>query len=230
MLIFLNSGLCSCNSSICRRIILLFALRFAILLYGIHSKCLHNSSCGILDVCRFHELHGALQLRVGPIMDVWGLSPSQVPHVHPVVCLLTMSCDQKKHIILFHIDRKCRVLTSNNHCLSGTILFTTHSSCHSMATSMAPWTCQQRSCPRIRSKEKKRRPMSSTWLISQHCSPSTTCALAFAPRLYLWLAWPLSYAVLLLTCISGSAFTLERHRLKELQIQTWIVPRFSFQV
>ncbi|RWW80529.1 hypothetical protein BHE74_00011119 [Ensete ventricosum] len=60
-----------CSSSICRRVFLLFALRFAILLYGIRLKCLRHSSCGILDVCRFHELHGALQLRAGPIFEAF---------------------------------------------------------------------------------------------------------------------------------------------------------------
>ncbi|URD77920.1 WAX2 C-terminal domain [Musa troglodytarum] len=42
---------------------------------------------------------------------------------------------------------------------------------------------------------------------------SSLASKPFVPRVHLLLAWPLSYAVLLLTCISASASTLERHRI-----------------
>ncbi|URD77923.1 WAX2 C-terminal domain, partial [Musa troglodytarum] len=50
---------------------------------------------------------------------------------------------------------------------------------------------------------------------------SSLASKPFVPRVHLLLAWPLSYAVLLLTCISASASTLERHRLKKLKV--WLV-------
>ncbi|URD77924.1 WAX2 C-terminal domain [Musa troglodytarum] len=55
---------------------------------------------------------------------------------------------------------------------------------------------------------------------------SSLASKPFVPRVHLLLAWPLSYAVLLLTCISASASTLERHRLKKLKVIA--VPREEF--
>ncbi|KAJ8511160.1 hypothetical protein OPV22_001594 [Ensete ventricosum] len=165
-----------CSSSICRRVFLLFALRFAILLYGIRLKCLRNSSCGILDVCRFHELHGALQLRAGPIFEAFSFFKylMYAPWYHSL------------HHTQFRTNY-CLFMPFYDY-IYGTV------------------------------------DMSTEKLYKNSLKGKELASKPFAPRPSLWLAWPLSYA-----CISGTAFTLERHRLKELKIQTWIIPRFSFQ-
>ncbi|XP_020247925.1 protein ECERIFERUM 1-like [Asparagus officinalis] len=51
----------------------------------------------------------------------------------------------------------------------------------------------------------------------------------FLPNFYTWLMWPLTYGAMLLTWIYGSAIALERNKLKKLEMQTWIIPRYSFQ-
>ncbi|WOK95389.1 protein ECERIFERUM 1-like [Canna indica] len=46
---------------------------------------------------------------------------------------------------------------------------------------------------------------------------------------YLWVFWPFTYALGLLAWIFGTTFTVERNKLKNIHIETWVVPRFSFQ-
>lgn len=53
----------------------------------------------------------------------------------------------------------------------------------------------------------------------------------YRQKLYLRLFWPFTYALALLTWIFGAAaFPVERNRLKKLRAETWVVPRFTFQV
>ncbi|XP_058079594.1 very-long-chain aldehyde decarbonylase GL1-4-like [Magnolia sinica] len=46
---------------------------------------------------------------------------------------------------------------------------------------------------------------------------------------YSWMLWPISSGFMLLTWIFGSTFTVEWNRLHELTMQTWAIPRYSFQ-
>ncbi|KAJ0967534.1 hypothetical protein J5N97_024451 [Dioscorea zingiberensis] len=46
---------------------------------------------------------------------------------------------------------------------------------------------------------------------------------------YMLLVWPLSFVSMALTWIYGSCFTVERNKLKKLLMQTWAIPRYSFQ-
>ena len=52
----------------------------------------------------------------------------------------------------------------------------------------------------------------------------------FAPNYYTWLMWPLTYGAMMLTWICGSAIALERSKLGKLEMQVWMIPRYSFQV
>ncbi|XP_039115035.1 LOW QUALITY PROTEIN: very-long-chain aldehyde decarbonylase GL1-4-like [Dioscorea cayenensis subsp. rotundata] len=46
---------------------------------------------------------------------------------------------------------------------------------------------------------------------------------------YMLLLWPLSLISMAFTWIYGSCFTVERNKLKKLIMQTWAIPRYSFQ-
>ncbi|XP_044361758.1 very-long-chain aldehyde decarbonylase GL1-5-like, partial [Triticum aestivum] len=52
------------------------------------------------------------------------------------------------------------------------------------------------------------RPYTSTWQI--------------------WIMWPVSWLSMVLTWVYGSWFTVERNVMKELNIQSWAVPRYNF--
>lgn len=47
---------------------------------------------------------------------------------------------------------------------------------------------------------------------------------------YLWLMWPVTLWSVMVTRIYGSTFTLERNIFKNLNLQTWAVPKYSIQV
>ena len=47
---------------------------------------------------------------------------------------------------------------------------------------------------------------------------------------YTLLMWPMAGLSLVLTWFYGSSFTVERNKLKHLKMQTWVIPRYSFQV
>ncbi|CAA6655323.1 unnamed protein product [Spirodela intermedia] len=51
----------------------------------------------------------------------------------------------------------------------------------------------------------------------------------YVSRWYVRLMWPLSCWFLLLARVCGSAFVVERNKLKALCLQTWVIPRFGFQ-
>ncbi|KAF3341124.1 protein ECERIFERUM 1-like isoform X2 [Carex littledalei] len=51
----------------------------------------------------------------------------------------------------------------------------------------------------------------------------------FISGLYLWIVSPLSYLMVLLTWIFGTTFTLERNKFNDRSMETWVVPRYSFQ-
>ncbi|KAL4186526.1 hypothetical protein AMTRI_Chr09g34380 [Amborella trichopoda] len=46
---------------------------------------------------------------------------------------------------------------------------------------------------------------------------------------YLWLLWPITVGLMSLMWIFDHTFTVEKNRLEKLNIQTWAIPRFSFQ-
>jgi aldehyde decarbonylase len=48
--------------------------------------------------------------------------------------------------------------------------------------------------------------------------------------LYLWILSPLSYLLVVLTWIFGTNFTIERNNFNNHSMETWVVPRYSFQV
>ncbi|XP_068653701.1 very-long-chain aldehyde decarbonylase GL1-5-like [Aristolochia californica] len=51
----------------------------------------------------------------------------------------------------------------------------------------------------------------------------------YSSKWYLSLVWPFTWLSTLLTTAIGSTFTVERNRLDKLKMQTWAIPRFSFQ-
>ncbi|KAG0458649.1 hypothetical protein HPP92_021777 [Vanilla planifolia] len=51
----------------------------------------------------------------------------------------------------------------------------------------------------------------------------------YSPKWYMWLLWPLTLASLLVTLLCGSIFIVEKNRMKKLVVETWAIPRFSFQ-
>ncbi|XP_010255641.1 PREDICTED: protein ECERIFERUM 1-like [Nelumbo nucifera] len=46
---------------------------------------------------------------------------------------------------------------------------------------------------------------------------------------YMWMLWPVTYGSMLLTWIFDSTFTVERNMFNELKMQTWAIPRYSYQ-
>ncbi|RWR86246.1 protein ECERIFERUM 1-like protein [Cinnamomum micranthum f. kanehirae] len=46
---------------------------------------------------------------------------------------------------------------------------------------------------------------------------------------YLWMLWPFTWISMLVTWLFGSTFTVEKIKLNELNMQTWAIPRYSFQ-
>ncbi|KAI3957119.1 hypothetical protein MKW92_048969 [Papaver armeniacum] len=51
----------------------------------------------------------------------------------------------------------------------------------------------------------------------------------YAPKWYLWVFWPITYGCMLLSWIWDTTFTVERHLYDDLKMQTWAIPRYSFQ-
>ncbi|KAJ8616207.1 hypothetical protein MRB53_035579 [Persea americana] len=51
----------------------------------------------------------------------------------------------------------------------------------------------------------------------------------YASKWYLWIMWPVTWASMLMTWIFGSTFTVEKNKLDKLKMQTWAIPRYSFQ-
>lgn len=47
---------------------------------------------------------------------------------------------------------------------------------------------------------------------------------------YLWIVWPFTHALVQLAWHIGTTFTVERNKLEKLRMETWMVPRYSFQV
>ncbi|ONK79556.1 uncharacterized protein A4U43_C01F7580 [Asparagus officinalis] len=45
----------------------------------------------------------------------------------------------------------------------------------------------------------------------------------------MWIMWPMTWVSMVMTWIYGSTFTVERNRMKKLNMETWAVPRYSFQ-
>ncbi|KAI3866707.1 hypothetical protein MKX03_006555 [Papaver bracteatum] len=52
----------------------------------------------------------------------------------------------------------------------------------------------------------------------------------YAPKWYLSVFWPITYGCMLLSWIWDATFTVERHLFDDLKMQTWAIPRYSFQV
>ncbi|KAJ4776263.1 Fatty acid hydroxylase superfamily [Rhynchospora pubera] len=51
----------------------------------------------------------------------------------------------------------------------------------------------------------------------------------YIPGLHLWILSPLSYLLVVLTWIFGTTFTLERNYFNNRSMETWVIPRYSFQ-
>ncbi|RWR97613.1 protein ECERIFERUM 1-like protein isoform X1 [Cinnamomum micranthum f. kanehirae] len=51
----------------------------------------------------------------------------------------------------------------------------------------------------------------------------------YASKWYLWAMWPVTWASMLLTWMLGSTFTVERNKMDKLKMQTWAIPRYTFQ-
>jgi hypothetical protein len=52
----------------------------------------------------------------------------------------------------------------------------------------------------------------------------------YSVRWYLWLLWPLTLPVLGMTWIFGRPFVSDKYQLPNLRMETWVIPRFGFQV
>ncbi|KAJ8498668.1 hypothetical protein OPV22_009220 [Ensete ventricosum] len=46
---------------------------------------------------------------------------------------------------------------------------------------------------------------------------------------YLWIFWPFTHALVQLAWHIGTTFTVERNKLEKLRMETWMMPRYSFQ-
>lgn len=51
----------------------------------------------------------------------------------------------------------------------------------------------------------------------------------YSSKWYIMLMCPVTWLVILLTWIFGSSFVVEKNNLKKIKMQTWVIPRFSFQ-
>ncbi|KAF9616351.1 hypothetical protein IFM89_029605 [Coptis chinensis] len=51
----------------------------------------------------------------------------------------------------------------------------------------------------------------------------------YGEKWYFWMLWPVTYGCMLTSWIYDSVFTVERHIYNDLKMQTWAVPRYSFQ-
>lgn len=47
---------------------------------------------------------------------------------------------------------------------------------------------------------------------------------------YIWLMWPLTCWSMLINCIYGRTFIIERNTLEKLKMQSWALPRYNVQV
>eukprot|EP01018_Ginkgo_biloba_P014319 Gb_13823 [translate_table: standard] len=54
-------------------------------------------------------------------------------------------------------------------------------------------------------------------------------AMPYSSKWYMWILWPISNAIMLFLWIFGRTFTAEKNRLKQLHMQTWVIPRYTFQ-
>ena len=52
----------------------------------------------------------------------------------------------------------------------------------------------------------------------------------YESKWYMWVMSPLSWGWMMLTWVYGTTFTVERNRLKKLNMETWAIPRYNFQV
>ncbi|KAG0480502.1 hypothetical protein HPP92_011360 [Vanilla planifolia] len=71
-----------------------------------------------------------------------------------------------------------------------------------------------------------------TTLLSIYHLRLGVASLASKPYKCKWydsMMWPLAWIPFILTCLYNSYFIVERNKLKDLKMQTWVVPRFSFQ-
>ncbi|KAH9315167.1 hypothetical protein KI387_023794, partial [Taxus chinensis] len=51
----------------------------------------------------------------------------------------------------------------------------------------------------------------------------------YSTKWYIWILWPISNAVMLFLWLFGRTFTAEKNRLNGLHMQTWFIPRYTFQ-
>ncbi|KAF6168832.1 hypothetical protein GIB67_042139 [Kingdonia uniflora] len=51
----------------------------------------------------------------------------------------------------------------------------------------------------------------------------------YASKWFMWMLWPVTYGCMLLSWVYDSVFTVERHVFNDLKMQTWAIPRYSFQ-
>ncbi|XP_042453335.1 very-long-chain aldehyde decarbonylase GL1-6-like [Zingiber officinale] len=71
-----------------------------------------------------------------------------------------------------------------------------------------------------------------TTLQSMYHSRIAFASLASKPysnKCYLWILFPFSYALVFVASIFGTTVTVERNKFKKLHMETWVVPRFTFQ-
>lgn len=52
----------------------------------------------------------------------------------------------------------------------------------------------------------------------------------YSNQFYLWILFPFSYALVFVAWIFGTTLIVERNKFKKLHTETWLVPRFTFQV
>ncbi|GLJ55635.1 hypothetical protein SUGI_1194840 [Cryptomeria japonica] len=51
----------------------------------------------------------------------------------------------------------------------------------------------------------------------------------YSTKWYMWILWPISNAIMIFLWLFGRTFTSEKNRLNDLHLQTWVIPRYTFQ-
>lgn len=233
--IFIN--LCSCDPSVCGRIGVLCAVRHAASHDGVRRNGIHRSVHRIFVLYRFDELFGSLQFRDCTKLVVRRLPSPQIPNVHPVVSASIYqihSLINQPNIGLHNISI-CRF-----HSLHHTQFRTNYSLF--MPFYDYVYNTADNSTDRLYQNSLKTREdrvdvvhlTHPTTLMSIFHLRTGFSALASRPYdeilPYKWLLWPFTWYSLLLTYFCRSPFPVERNKLGKLEMQTWAIPRYSFQV
>ncbi|XP_057841275.1 very-long-chain aldehyde decarbonylase GL1-4 isoform X2 [Cryptomeria japonica] len=51
----------------------------------------------------------------------------------------------------------------------------------------------------------------------------------YSTKWYMWILWPISNAIMIFLWLFGQSFIAEKNRLNDMHLQTWVIPRYTFQ-